>query len=125
MAIKEQTTEERRSAARTAWEKLPHGGHDRVLVQIQCARGHHVAAVYDSAIGPVYSAPIRSRSHGSRDRVDELHNDRDTSRWFDLVVIDDPRDDELPAWCDCGHRVLSRAAVRKWLAAHESRVVID
>jgi len=125
MAIKEQTAEERRSAAQAAWEALPHGGHDRVLLQVQCARSHHVAAVYDTAAGPVYAAPVRPRSHGSRDRVDELHHDQDISRWFDLVLIDDREDDELPAWCDCGPRKLSRAAITGWLAAHESRVVVD
>jgi hypothetical protein len=125
MAIQEKTAHERRTAAQAAWEALPHGGHDRVLVQVQCARSHHVAAVYDTDIGPVYVAPVRPRSHGSRDRVDELHNDQEVTHWFDLLVVDDTEDDGLPAWCDCGPRTLSRAAIREWLAAHEARVVVD
>ncbi len=125
MVISDQPVQERRNAAESAWAALPHGGHDQVLLQVQCARSHHVAEVYDTAAGPVYAARVRSRSHGSRDRVDEPHGDGRVDRWFDLVTVNDVHDDDLPAWCDCGHRTLSRAALTEWLGAHETRVIID
>ena len=125
MVMSGQSVQERRNGAESAWAILPHGGHDKVLLQVQCARSHHVAVVYDTAVGPVYASRIRSRSHGSRDRVGEPHGDQVIARWFDLVAVDDAGDDELPAWCDCGHRTLSRAALSEWLAAHETRVIID
>jgi len=125
MVMSEQSIQQRRDEAEAAWAALPHGGHDRVILQVQCARSHHVAAVYETASGAVYSARIRSRSHGSRDRVGEPHGDHEITRWFDLVTVDDAGDDELPAWCDCGHRTLSRAAVKEWLASHETRVIVD
>ena len=109
MVMMRQTVDERRLAAQAAWEELPHGGHDHVLLQVHCARSHHVAAIFDTPQGPVYAAHVRARSHGSRDRVDEPHGDQEISRWFDFLEVDDAGEDELPAWCDCGHRSLSRA----------------
>jgi len=125
MTTTERTVDQRRTLAHDAWATLPHGGHDRVLLQVQCGRSHHVAAVYDTPSGPVYAAPIRARSHGSQDRVDDQHGDHTIRHWYDLMTVEDSADDELPAWCDCGPRTLSRRAVLAWLAAHESRVVID
>lgn len=117
----------RSQAAQTAWSSLPHGGHDKVRLQVQCAHGHHIAAVYATALGPVFVATVHSHSHGSRDLPDVPHGSQQPNRWFDL--LDDAGasmvGDELPAWCDCGHRTLSRSAVRQWLQAGEHRVVID
>ena len=117
----------RSARAHDAWASLPHGGRDSVLLHCTCSRSHHVATVYDTAAGRVYVAPVRARSHGSRDRVDEPHGDHDVQYWCDLMGKgDDPGiDDAMPAWCDCGPRTLSRAALLGWLAAGEHRVVID
>ncbi len=121
------THETRSKQAQEAWEALPHGGHDEVRLRVQCSQGHHVANVYDTAIGSVYAATVRARSHGSRDRVDEPHGAHEARRWFDILEVPDDTscDDALPAWCDCGHRVLSRVALLQWIATGEHRVVVD
>ena len=117
----------RSQLAHDAWARLPHGGRDAMRLQVQCQRSHHVAAVYDTDAGLVYVAPIRAHSHGSRDRVDEPHGSHEIEQWFDIIVAkDDPMiDDTVPAWCDCGHRALSRAAMLGWIAADEHKVVVD
>jgi hypothetical protein len=87
-----------------------------------------VAAVYVTDVGFVYVAPVRARSHGSGDLPDEPRGDQEAHRWFDLLSERERAttvDDALPAWCGCGHRTLSRAAVLQWLASGERRVVID
>ncbi len=116
---------DRSQSAQRAWKVLPHGGHDRVRLQVQCAKGHHVAFVYDTAVGRVYVATVRPHSHGQMDLPDKPHGSAEPERWFDLLDADGEPLDELPAWCDCGHRTLSRAALRDWISAGERRVVID
>lgn len=120
--------DDRSRVAEAAWAGLQHGGHDAVRLRVQCGRGHHVAAVYGTEVGFVYVAPVRARSHGSSDLPDEPRGDQEPHRWFDLISEGEGAmtiDDALPAWCDCGHRSLSRAALLQWLAAGERRVVID
>jgi len=98
-----------------------------VRLRIQCARSHHVAAVYATDVGLVYVAPVRARSHGAHDLPDEPHGNQDPHRWFDLLAAGEGPtvDDALPAWCNCGHRTLSRTTVLEWLDSGEHRVVID
>lgn len=103
---------------------LPHGGKEAVLLRVQCSRNHHVAVVYRTADGLVYAAPVRARSHGAHDLPDEPHHGRATARWLDLLHVPGA-DDALPAWCDCGPRSLSRAAVARWVDEGEHRVVVD
>lgn len=126
MKQQQSTHESRRQAARDAWAALPHGGRDAVRLQVQCARSHHVASVYDTAAGWVFTAPVRGRSHGSRDRIDEPHGSHEVATWIDLIApMDDPHvDDSVPAWCDCGRRTLSRAEMLGWIAAGERKVVV-
>lgn len=96
-------------------------------LQIQCARSHHVAEVFDTDAGLVYVAPVRSHSHGSYDLPDQPHGDQKPHQWMDLLRAGEGRavDDALPAWCDCGHRALSRESVLRWIADGEHRVVVD
>ncbi len=118
---------ERAAVAQAAWLRLPHGGRDGVRLRVHCARSHHVAAVYETDAGLVYLAPVRPRSHGSGDLPDQPHGDQAPHHWLDLLdpAAQPTADDALPAWCDCGHRALSRSAVLGWLAAGEHRVVVD
>jgi hypothetical protein len=126
MSSKGTTHETRGQLAEAAWSALPRGGRDQVRLRVQCARGHHVAAVHATDAGLVYVAPLRAHSHGSYDRPAEPHGDQRPHQWFDLVAVtDSAADDPMPAWCACGHRTLSRSAVQQWLAAGERRVVID
>ena len=121
------TQHDRSRAAERAWSALPHGGHDAIQLRIQCAHSHHVATVYATGSGLVYSAPVRARSHGSADLPDEPRGDQHPHRWFDLLAAGEGPsvDDALPAWCDCGARTLSRKALLEWLADGEHRVVVD
>ena len=112
----------RERQARDAWMSLPHGGRDAVILQVHCSAGHHLAKVADAPVGRVVVTTVRSRSHGDRDRPDSPHT---PCRAHDSVdLLDGVDDDIIPAWCDCGHRVLSRADLREWLAAGPRRVVV-
>lgn len=121
------THESRRLAAHDAWALLPHGGRDAIRLQVQCARSHHVATVYDTPAGWVFVAPVRGHAHGSRDRVDEPHGSHPIDTWIDLIAPADELhvDDSLPAWCDCGPRTLSRAELLSWISAGERRVIVE
>jgi hypothetical protein len=118
---------DRSRVAEAAWSRLEHGGHDTVRLRVHCDRGHHVAAVYDTDVGFVYLAPVRARSHGSSDLPDRPRGDQKPHLWCDLLAEGEGEtvDDALPAWCGCGHRTLSRAAVIGWLTGGERRVVIS
>ena len=121
------THADRSNVAEAAWSGLPHGGGEAVRLRVQCGRGHHVATVYDTDAGLVYLAPVRSHSHGDHDLPDAPHKGQPTQRWFDLLDAGEGPavDDALPAWCDCGHRALSRATLLQWVSSGEHRVVID
>lgn len=127
MSRKPYARDGRRQQAESAWSELPHGGHDAVALRVQCANSHHVAIVYRTGLGPVFASQVRGRSHGSRDRIDEPRGPRPVDRWFDLLEVgQDPQvDDAMPAWCDCGPRTLSRAALLEWMTSGERRVVVN
>ena len=116
----------RHQAAHDAWARLPHGGREAVRLRVTCGASHHVATVYRTDAGLVYSAPLRGHSHGDRDRVDQPHRAQEIDLWFDWLAPDDAGmvDDAVPAWCDCGHRMLSRAAMLEWMDRGERRVVV-
>lgn len=116
---------ERELLAHRLWDGLPHGGRDAVVLQVQCAQGHHVAKVYATEGGEIVRTTVRPRSHGSRDLPDEPHTPHEVHHHLDLLGIDEVQDDGVPAWCDCGPRVLSRAALVEWVGLGESRVVVD
>ncbi len=119
------TTTQRTAAARAACEGLADGGHEDSVLHVQCARSHHLAVVFDTPEGLVYRSTVRPRSHGSKDRLDELHGDAVPEQYVDFLDAGAVADDALPAWCDCGARTLSRASVASWVAGHEHRVVVD
>ena len=75
-----------------------------------CQHGHHVAAVYRTPAGLVYQADTGPHAHGSKDFVDTAHGSHSRGNEFtDLLEADEMTADDVPAWCDCGHRTLSRA----------------
>lgn len=117
---------ERSQQAEQAWQRLPSGGSEQAALRIMCAASHHVATVYRTDAGLVYRSEIRRHSHGDRDLPDTPHGTSEPKPWFDLLEIPDAdADDGLPAWCECGQRLLSRQAVRQWVADGEHRVVLD
>jgi hypothetical protein len=99
--------------------------HDARVLSVQCANGHHVAAVYRTPDGEVVRAATGRRSHGHRDRIDTPHGGRPArDPWTDFLDAG-PLGDAVPAWCDCGAWTLSRADLAAWLAAGERRVVLE
>lgn len=123
----------RRAAAQTALDGLEPSPGAHAILAVQCARAHHVAVVYASPDGLIYSAPqLRRHAHGDRDRFDGHHREPKHSHagprpWVDFLVpgADPTVDDELPAGCECGQRTLSRAALTQAIREGERRLVID
>jgi hypothetical protein len=115
--------------AEQAWQDLPSGGSGQATVHITCAHSHHLATVFDTPLGLVYRSQIRRHAHGDADLPDTPHGGTSAKAWFDLLDPEQDSDgqagDQLPAWCDCGPRVLSRAAVLDWVAEHEHHVIVD
>lgn len=116
------THDVRSHRASEALARLPHGGKEQIVLRVHCNRSHHVAVVYDVATELVYVAPVRPRSHGARDLPDEPHGKQRS--WVDFVAVPGV-EDALPAWCDCGHRTLSRRAILEWVRDGEHRVIVD
>lgn len=118
--------ERRAEAAVTALGTSP---SEHARLQVHCARNHHVAVVYDTPDGLVYSARTLPHGHGERDRHDSPHKASVPGRPYrDLL---DPgtgagaADDDLPASCECGTRTLSRRLLLAAIAAGDRRIVID
>lgn len=118
---------DREARARAAVEILGRQLRDHVRLHVDCARSHHLARVVETHEGLVYVSAVGPHAHGSRDRVDVGHHgDRRPHEWYDLLEAHElMADDALPAWCDCGSRTLSRAAIREWVAAGERRVIVS
>ncbi|MFS8102212.1 hypothetical protein LFM09_34320 [Lentzea alba] len=111
-----------REAARAALDSLGAHRRDARRLSVRCSRSHHVASVYVTPAGLVYASVIGPHSHGSRDRVDEPHHG--ASHGTELVepLEGGPLvDDALPASCECGPRVLSRADLLRALAQGRRR----
>jgi hypothetical protein len=108
------TTERRRRIAARALEALGPNRGDAQRLSIQCPRGHHVGAVYETDVGLVLRALTGPHAHGSKDFVDTAHHGGSRgTEYVDLLEPASPADDQLPAWCDCGTWTLSRAEVRR------------
>lgn len=105
-------SEERRTLAEKALGRLGGERSARELLVVQCAHSHHLAEVVDTDFGPVYVTRIGPHGHGRLDLPDlGRHGSRAGEEYADL--LHDPLGgDDLPAWCDCGPRQLSR----RWLA---------
>ena len=114
MAHRFASAADRRAAAHAAITALdgPLSTHRRL--DVRCRQSHHVAAVYEADGELVYTATVGPHGHGSRDRVDAGHGSSNNGRGHtDLLDTSDDllSDDGMPASCECGPRVLSRAAL--------------
>lgn len=117
----------RRAAARAAVEALDERRDEHVRLRVRCAENHHVATVYDTTIGLVYTSRIGGHAHGSKDFVDVAHHDARHGVLVADLVDPGPEEiaeDELPASCECGPRTVSRADVMRALAAGERRILV-
>lgn len=114
---------ERQLAARQAVDDLGHDRDDHALLRVRCGRSHHVAAVFDTAIGQVYESLVGPHAHGRRDFIDEAHHgSRHGSRFVDLLDGDGLTDDLVPASCECGTHELPRTQLRQAIDAHQRTI---
>lgn len=119
---------DRRAAAHAALAALdgPRSAHRRL--DVRCRRSHHVAAVYVADGVLVYSATVGTHGHGSRDRVDVGHGASKRGRGHtDLLDTggDPMPDDGMPAACECGPRMLSRAALLASVAEGARHMIVE
>lgn len=91
---------------------------------VQCHRSHHLAAVYETDVGPVVRTRPGPHSHGSKDFVDVGHHGGRRQERLDLLEGGPGVADGIPAWCDCGPVELSRSDLLTRLGAHEHRVLV-
>ncbi|MBF6181447.1 hypothetical protein [Nocardia otitidiscaviarum] len=95
----------------------------QLLLQVRCGRAHHVAAVFDTPLGPVYESSTGPHAHGSRDFVDTAHGAHHHGiRYADLLNGDELADDALPASCECGPHALSRTRLQQVIAAGDHTI---
>lgn len=112
MSTARSSVEPRRRAASAALAALTSRRSDHQLLGVRCARSHHVAWLFDTEAGIVYATVTGPHAHGSRDRVDTAHHGgRRGTEYADLLDAGPHADDELPAWCECGPRTISRTAL--------------
>lgn len=105
---------EREAVARGALDDLGTDRDDRVLLRVRCASSHHVAAVFDTPVGPVFESVVGPHAHGGHDFVDTAHHGTHRgSRYTDLLEAGRFSDDLVPAGCECGTRELSRAEMQR------------
>jgi hypothetical protein len=109
MNPKGSTTARRRRAAE-ALAGLGSHRSDHQRLSIQCRHAHHLAMVYETDAGLVYQSRTGPHGHGSKDFIDTgSHGRRGGDEYVDLLAAGTAADDQLPAWCDCGPRTLSRS----------------
>ncbi|MET7771028.1 hypothetical protein [Nocardia sp. NPDC005366] len=105
---------ERQHAARRAVEDLGGGRDAHAVLRVRCGRSHHVATVFDTALGAVYESSVGPHAHGQRDFVDEPHRaSKHGTRYLDLLDADRFTEDSVPAHCECGNHQLSRTELRQ------------
>jgi hypothetical protein len=127
MAYRFASAADRRAAAQAAITALDGKLSTHRRLDVQCRHSHHVAAVYEADGVLVYSAAVGARGHGSRDRVDAGHAGSGRCRSHtDLLDTGDDlmSDDDMPASCECGPRMLSRAALLASVAGGERHVIV-
>ena len=110
----DQSPTERQDIARQALDDLGKERDERALVRVRCGRSHHVAAVFDTAAGPVFEALLGPHAHGDRDFIDTGHHGSlHGTRFVDLLDGDDLAEDSVPARCECGTHELSRTELQR------------
>ncbi len=123
MATGPTLTQTRERRARAAYDALEDSAAAERMT-VQCHRSHHLAAVYDTAAGPVVRTRRGSHAHGSKDYVDTVHRGAGAPERLDLLAAGRSADDLLVAWCDCGPVELSRHDLLRRLRAGEHRVLV-
>ena len=112
---------------RRAQEGLDAWGDRRAEAErmtVQCRRSHHLAAVFETDVGPVVMTHPGPHAHGSKDFADTGHHGARRADRLDLLDAGPGVEDGIPAWCDCGPRELSRSDLLARLDAGERRAVV-
>jgi hypothetical protein len=112
-------SEERRALASEALDRLGEHRSEHELLVIQCARSHHLAEVVSTDAGPVFVSRTGPHSHGRKDLPDLGRHGAPTGLEFVDLVLDPLSGDDLPVWCTCGPRQLSREWVVDGLRGHQ------
>ncbi|HKS48215.1 MAG TPA: hypothetical protein VJT49_24510 [Amycolatopsis sp.] len=119
------TPSQRRSVAQQAVCALGAARRNHVVLRIRCSASHHVATIYATEAGPVFSSVVGLRAHGNRDFVDTAHGPRgQRTEFVDLLEGDQHADDALPAHCECGAHFLSRTELREALNSAERTLLV-
>lgn len=84
-----------------------------------------MATVYLTALGPTYLAHIGPHAHGDMDFPDTGHRLERPGRDFVDTLQAAWSDDDLPAWCDCGNRTLSRMRLVADIDAGRRKVLVN
>jgi hypothetical protein len=93
---------------------------------VQCARSHHVAAVYDADGALVVMTSTGPRAHGRRDFVDAAHGAaHHGTPLVDELDAGPDADDDVPAVCECGPHTLSRAGLLAAVHRGEHHLRVD
>jgi hypothetical protein len=117
---------ERHVVARHALEALGDERDDHALVRVRCGRSHHVAAVFDTVVGPVFESLVGPHAHGDRDFVDTAHHGKlHGTPYVDLLDADGVADDLVPARCECGIHELSRAEMSRAIKTHQHTILLS
>lgn len=114
----------RQRQAQQALDELGPAKAQSERMSVQCPRAHHVAAVYDTRIGPVILTHPGPHAHGSKDFVDTGHHAARRADRLDLLEAGDGVGDDVPAWCDCGPVQLSRTHLLGRLRAGDRKVIV-
>ncbi len=102
----------RQRTAAEALDELGTAVREHELLSVQCTHGHHLAVVYETAAGLVVRTLTGPHAHGSKDRLDAPHHGAVRGAVHtDLLIGAKDTADGVPAWCDCGPRLLSRATL--------------
>lgn len=118
-------SQERQERAEGALSALGSHRSDREVLLVECRRGHRVAAVYETPIGPVFVSRIGPHAHGDKDLPDTGHHVERPGREFVDTLDGKGADDGLPVWCDCGNRTLSRSELAGDIAAARRTTLVD
>lgn len=112
-------SEERRAVAAEALKALERRRSSHELLVVQCPRSHHLAQVVDTVAGPVVVTRTGPHSHGRKDLPDLGEHGAAGGAEFVDLLRDPLGSGDLPAWCDCGPRLLSRKWVLEQLRTGE------
>lgn len=119
------TSQRRYDQAERALDKLGRHRSDHQVMLVECRQGHTVAAVYATDLGPVLLSRIGPHAHGDMDFQDVGHKYERPGRDFIDMLQAPWADDGLPAWCDCGNRLLSRSGLAADIAAGRRLLMVD